>query len=1105
MPTFTPYAGSDSAALVSALLAPGSGINVLAGSIALTASALDAVNFYDGSLAPLGIGAGLLLTSGTTPGTTNTIGWFGQDNSGTSSFLNGDPNIDAVVNTVFQTQSYDATTLSFDFTVADPAATSVSFDIVFGSDEYPEWVDLFVDSAIVMVNGVNYALFNHDPMHPLSVISSNLAAGYFQDNAGNVLPIEYDGVSHVLKIVAPIIPGATNHITIGIADTGDHILDSGIFIANLAAGNIPGSGVVVPPSSGSDSPDNIIGTAQAEYFDLKGGDDTCYAGAGDDIVVAGSGNDSVFGGSGADELMGGTGNDQLDGGADADTAVFSGPSAQYTIAVIAGGFTVTDNNAGPGSEGTDTLTGVEFLKFSDGLFAIGPGGVLTPVANPGAPPANTPGSVVISGIAADGKTLTATVSDPDGIAGAISYQWQVSGDNGLTWSDVGIDANTFTVTAADVGKDIHVIAQYIDNLSQSEAPVSAIKAIQAIGEGDLLVTLMHLDAPPGASTINPLTTLAKAAISLGLSPNVAVTIIKDVLGLPASISLQAYDPYAILLNAPSDPVALAVEKVAVQAAILTSLSDDDSGTNLMLKIIEAAGANKTLDLANADDLATILGIDLTGITDKNNYPQPLKEIFDRNDNIAQAATVGDIEIEWQDFLTIQANVASTSIADLSIHVNQAPEGQPTAVLADGTENTAYPVAANLLLQGFTDPENDPLSVSGLTVDHGSVVDNGNGTFTITPSASYVGPVELTYDVIDGQGGSIAANQLFVIAASEAAPCFVAGTRIQTIDGPVAVEDLQIGQYVVTRDGRRSPVTWIGRRRVDLMRHTDPGLVRPIRIRRGAVADGQPRRDLLVSPDHALFIDGALIPARLLVNGASIRIDTGRQSVEYFHIQLDRHDILLAEGLPAESYLDTGNRAMFDNGGDAVCLHPDFGTGQQAREALSCVPLVTDPVLVEPAWRALASRASALGLVVLEPMLTDEPDLRVVAGDACLTPISVRDGQYLFLLPSGAGPVRLLSRAARPCDDRPWIEDRRRLGVMVRRLALRNDRGVRDIPLDDPSLDRGWWAVEVDDHWPCRWTDGEAVLPATGPGLLEVDLAASMRYPLAPSVRRRAAA
>ena len=205
---FLVYDGSAHAALTTALLASnGGGIVVDASSIVLHASSSDAVNFYNGSITGLGIGAGLLLTSGTTPGTINTSSSFGTDNSGTSGTSNGDADIDAVVNHVFQTQSYDATTLGFSFSVTDPTATSISFDLVFGSDEYPEWVDAFVDSAVVMVNGVNYALFNHDPNAPLSVISTNLAAGYFQDNGANLLAIKYDGVSHVLKIVAPIISG----------------------------------------------------------------------------------------------------------------------------------------------------------------------------------------------------------------------------------------------------------------------------------------------------------------------------------------------------------------------------------------------------------------------------------------------------------------------------------------------------------------------------------------------------------------------------------------------------------------------------------------------------------------------------------------------------------------------------------------------------------------------------------------------------------------------------------------------------------------------------------------------------------------------------------
>ena len=199
-------------------------------------------------------------------GTSNTVGWFGRTTAAPAGSTTATPTSTRSSTPSSRPSPMTPPRSSFDFTVADPTATSVSFDLVFGSDEYPEWVDQFVDSAIVMVNGVNYALFNHDPLHPLSVVSSNLAAGYFQDNAGNMLPIEYDGVSHVLKIVAPINPGAINHIKIGIADTGDHIYDSGIFLANFSAGNIPGSGVVSPPSTGTAGNDSVTGTSQGRVF-----------------------------------------------------------------------------------------------------------------------------------------------------------------------------------------------------------------------------------------------------------------------------------------------------------------------------------------------------------------------------------------------------------------------------------------------------------------------------------------------------------------------------------------------------------------------------------------------------------------------------------------------------------------------------------------------------------------------------------------------------------------------------------------------------------------------------------------------------------------------
>jgi collagen type I/II/III/V/XI/XXIV/XXVII alpha len=147
-------------------------------------------------------------------------------------------------------------------------------------------------------------------------------------------------------------------------------------------------------------------------------------------------------------------------------------------------------------------------------------------------------------------------------------------------------------------------------------------------------------------------------------------------------------------------------------------------------------------------------------------------------------------------------------------------------------------------------------------------------------------------------------------------CYCAGTRILTLRGEVEVEHLAVGDVVLTTAGSARPVRWIGHRRVDCRHHPRPDLVWPVRVRAGAFADGSPRRDLLLSPDHALLLDvgGAacvLIPVKYLINGGAIAQERVA-AVHYYHVELDRHDIVLAEGLPAESYLDTGNRAAFAN-------------------------------------------------------------------------------------------------------------------------------------------------------------------------------------------------
>lgn len=822
-----PAAAGQLDTVVSTLLAPASGISVVAGSVSLQTSGPGAVNLYDAATgAGLGIGAGVLLTSGTTPGSSNTLTWYGSDNSGTSGFSNGDADIDAVVNTVFQTQSYDATVLKFDFTVSTPAATSVSFDLVFGSEEYPEWVDAFVDCAVVIVDGVNYALFNKNPNAPLSVISPNLAAGYFQDNAAGTIPIEYDGVSGRLRIVAPLDLSRSVHtIKIGIADTGDHILDSGLFISGLAAGTDPGSGVVSDPGGGTTGDDNCSGSSKDEYFNLLAGNDTVYAAGGADIVVAGSGNDKVYGGSGNDELKGDQGDDLLDGGADCDTAVYAGASSAYTITYDAATDHYSINGTSQG-EGLDTLVGIEQLKFSDGLFSLTPSG-LAAVTPPPPPPTNSAGALVISGLAAVGYTLSGHLSDADGLPAdpaAVSWQWFA---DGVAIS--GATSATHVVQSSELNASLWLEASYTDAKGNSEQLSSNGVSVLPPSDGDLTVTLMAIDGPANAGVHTAITTLLLRAVELGESPNSAVQKIRSALKLPAAAgNLLTFNAFSILQSGQGDAAtALSLAKLEVEVAILCSLSDDQQGIKLTLALLDKASSGGSFDLSQAADLAAILGLDpgSFNLSDKTTYPQPLKEIVDRTSNISQASTLfstgtgtgtgSSIESEWKDFLTNWDSLADTvPLSTLSQAINQAPTGVADAALPSVMAGEAYSLSAAQLLSGFHDPDKDPLQVSGLTSDHGAwFTDNGDGTWSLDPTApdydpTYRGPLELSYWIDDGQGHSIAATQLLLVV--DHANHLPSGqVNVAVVGGGTVAQNatLQASDSLVDPDGLSGPISY----------------------------------------------------------------------------------------------------------------------------------------------------------------------------------------------------------------------------------------------------------------------------------------------------------
>ncbi len=377
-----------------------------------------------------------------------------------------------------------------------------------------------------------------------------------------------------------------------------------------------------------------------------------------------------------------------------------------------------------------------------------------------------------------------------------------------------------------------------------------------------------------------------------------------------------------------------------------------------------------------------------------------------------------------------------------------------------------PVGVNKTTIGDFTPADDRLDLSAIKT-------NGGHDLTFIGSAAFSGAAGQVHQtssggvtIIEGDvnGDSVADFQIQLNGAPSlqssnfifAVACYRAGTRILTDRGEIAVEALAAGDLVVTVSGKTAPITWIGQRDIDCARHPAPSAVWPVRVMAGAFADGVPRRDLFLSPDHAVFVEGMLVPIRHLVNDTSIARVAVSQ-VSYFHIALPAHDVILAEGLAAESWLDTGNRGMFANAGAPVALHPMLDDG----------PFVTDAARVEPIREALAARSVAMGVVAVDPSLDGR--VRVVTEHGEIAPASSRAGRYVFVLPKGTQRVRLGSGWAWPAA---FAVDQRRLGVCVSRIVLHDADGPRDLALDDPGLVLGWWAPEGS-H---RWTDGNAMLP-----------------------------
>jgi hypothetical protein len=351
-------------------------------------------------------------------------------------------------------------------------------------------------------------------------------------------------------------------------------------------------------------------------------------------------------------------------------------------------------------------------------------------------------------------------------------------------------------------------------------------------------------------------------------------------------------------------------------------------------------------------------------------------------------------------LSVTDGIVGSPIIDTTTSVTTTAVNDPPAISGTVADQAGNDGATMLPFSSvtITDPDLGASETITITLTHDGIASDaegrlsgtgitrtGIGTYTLTTgspagvtaaleAATFVpaqrqiapGTSVVTGMTISASDGIVGSPVTDTVTSVDIVPCFAAGTRLATPRGSILVERLREGDMLLTVSGKPRPVQWIGRRTLDCTRHISPERVKPIRIAAHAFGENRPSRALLLSPDHSVFVEDVLIPAKHLVNGTTVtQIDV--RTVTYYHIELPVHDVLLAEGLPAESYLETGGRFAFQNGGGAMQLHPDFAP-DEARVGMvwrnfGYAPLIGSNGEVDRVRARLACQAQMLGFPV----------------------------------------------------------------------------------------------------------------------------------------------
>jgi hypothetical protein len=332
------------------------------------------------------------------------------------------------------------------------------------------------------------------------------------------------------------------------------------------------------------------------------------------------------------------------------------------------------------------------------------------------------------------------------------------------------------------------------------------------------------------------------------------------------------------------------------------------------------------------------GIDGLGVLDLGTIEVPVAVTVDNYADIGITDVSNGSAVSNGETIHL-GTVALGGSLGVTLSVSNATSG-PADVLSGGLVAGGGTASfTNTLATAFTD-----LAAGASQGGYSVLLHTGtSGTFSETITVNGTG------SNASGYSGSLTA-ETFTVEGTVA--CYLHGTHIATPSGEIPIEDLAIGDVVLTHSGGAQKIRWIGRRSYGsrfVARNPD---ILPVRIRANALANGVPHHDLWVSPQHAMFIDGVLVPAICLVNGRTILQEQAPMTVAYLHIELAHHDVILAEGAPSESFEDDDSRMMFHNAAEFLGLYPDAA----CRPARYCAPRVTEGRAIERIRERLRARA-----------------------------------------------------------------------------------------------------------------------------------------------------